>query len=171
VAEQVLVSDILGALEMGTGALLTNSLIGAFRIKGLVAYCISGAADVTVSSMSISWLNKSTGLELSGPSQTLEVISTPLYPGILSTVPPEGSLAELWQAYLSDTVAEPGLFSLTLPIGSIVDLTIELSLLQADVESLSNVTTMATTVGEMYAHALDASSSGVLRPVGRTYIA
>jgi hypothetical protein len=99
----------------------------------------------------------------------LEVISTPLYPGVLSCIPPKGSVASFWQGYLSDLSEQPTLFQLTLPIGAILDLTIEMVLLQAGALSYSQSVTGPVVVGDVYSTYLDnVAETDKLSPVGRT---
>jgi len=152
-AQWVSAQDLLQNTIMNVNGAMSNYCVySAVRVRRIDVYDISGSSDVAVSTTTVAWAS------LQGPSRVISSTGTPMYPGIVSSSPPAKSLAGEWinRGY---TALGTGIVQLTIPIGSVVDLTFDY-LLQSGYSQNSLVLNTAAggSIGLIYFPPLDWSA-------------
>jgi len=84
-------------------------------------------------------------------------------PAHLHARPPKNSLASFWQ-----TVSSNNLFTLSAPVGTVIDVNLSLILYDDDGPSAANITTTAATFGATYYLSLDPVATHRYVPVSLT---
>lgn len=156
VSEALLGSDFLYCLVIGlNGSTTVRTLLSAMRIHRVDIYDLSGSTDVAVSTIRWSWLSSQ------GPAIDTVVSGTPIYPGSLSSSPPAKSLASDWIGLGTSLSTE--FAQVTIPIGSILDLTVSVVFNSYSTSGVSITSPVTLAPGEIRLMRLDTSSNGFLQ--------
>lgn len=156
VSESLLGSDFLYCLVIGlNGSTTVRTLLSAMRIHRVDIYDLSGSTDVAVSTIRWSWLSSQ------GPAIDTVVSGTPIYPGSLSSSPPAKSLASDWIGLGTSLSTE--FAQVTIPIGSILDLTVSVVFNSYSTSGVSITSPVTLAPGEIRLMRLDTSGSGFLQ--------
>jgi len=143
---------------MGTVVNTTSSqLFKCFRLKRLEIWAPPPSQGSTVTT-SVEWLG-------SANSPNLEVSDTHVSvsrPAHLIAIPPKESLASFWQVDSGSA-----LFNLVAPVGSIIDMSLDMIMVDQSTAS-GTVATATAVLGKIYYLALDHGTSDLLVPVSLT---
>lgn len=162
-------SDILQCMVMAATAILPYQLFSAVRLRRVKIWgpVPSALTPVTVSVQFPADVG-ATATQLSGPSKIYsDTVIGSTKAAFVSCAPPSGSLSAMWQ---SSAQASVPLFILNGPVGSIVDISVDL-VLQNGETPVQGAATIGATVGQIYCRDLDKSGSSQLSPVSYTTIA
>jgi hypothetical protein len=138
---------LLAAGTMATTIALVNSFIGSFRIRSVEVWS-PPAAQGAFATCSLDWQGGPNSPNVEVSDTTVSVTS----PAHFRTAPPARSLAGFWQTHVNNNQ----MFTLVLPVGSIVDLDLDLVMYDEDsTETQATRIVAAATIGTVYYLALD----------------
>ncbi len=153
------VSNLLNLYCVATAATTTARLCQGMRLKRVEIWGQPPALGAAAVTCSCEWTGGSTyGF---GPSWSIADTSSGIEPCHIKTRPPKDSIASFW---INNLTHDTTLFSITVPVGATIDLTIQMVLIDTESPTTGQSTTGAT-VGRVYGCYL---TSANLPPVGLT---
>lgn len=138
------------------GSNLLSRLSSGVKLNRIEMRCPTGSTDVTVTTLALEWQSAL------GPTTEVSDTGTALHPPFISSSPPRQSVAGFWS--LSGSSEGEGLFLLTVPTGTVIDVWTD-HILQDGESPVTQVPTNNPVVGAVYCLALDGITSNVLKPV------
>jgi len=151
--------NLLNLIALATTTSVSYRLIDAIRIVSVEMWGEDPAFAAAATSVVLEWVSED------GPNVTTSCQSAATQPAYLKSRPPARSLAGFWSDSGYDEATE--LMSLTAPIGSTIDLTVELCLPQQKGGVAGPTSAAHLVVGTLYWVPID-GSTGVAKPVDQT---
>lgn len=141
-----------------TATTTTTRPIEAAKLISVEMWAISaqGSAPTTVN---LEWLGENS------PSTQVSDTAMGVQPAHLFSTPPSSSSNRWW--CMNGSLESDDLFSITWPIGTIVDVVVALRLVETEAVTFGDVPAGAT-IGTFYGNYLDGIASGKLAPIGLT---
>jgi len=155
--------DLFDLVCTATAANAAYQMMSGVRIKRVQIWGPMAANLVPVT-VSCEWSPNAT-LLIGQPSRIMSDTSMgAMRAAYVSTKPPTGSLASMWQSY-NGGAGSAVLFKLAFPANSVVDVDFEFVLQNGETPTSVTAAVAAATVGAVYVRALDSNGSVLLIPV------
>lgn len=146
-------NNVSSFVVMATGGTNSQTLFGAIRIRRVKIWVPPVAA--AIETVSFEWTNLTSTIVSSGPPIPMNSSAMgSSNPSVLTFRPPKGSRADMW-LNTGDTVV---LFTMSCPVNSLVELDLQCVLDVAN-QTVQNVTTTGTTIGDYFQIGLDGLTS------------
>jgi hypothetical protein len=160
-ARSVSNTELMDHLCLATAAAVAYRLLQGIKVKKIEIWACNSAGNAT--NTIVCEFLRSAGVGGPGWSFSDSAMGVSDIAHIVCT-PPRGSLLEDWVPTAPNNTT---LMELTLPQGSIVDITFDISIVDTDAPELVGAAVAAATVGKVYMRALDNSNGApVIIPVG-----
>ena len=155
--------SILGACGVFTNVANTTVTCynGSFKLHSVKVWT-PPATQGSSATCSIDWAGNS-GLATTTNSEISDTTVSTAIPAFIKAVPPKGCLASFWQ----NSSVTTGLFILTAPSGSIIDLNVTTVVNDADFGP-TNITVATAVIGTNYFLSLDPNTTHRFTPVSLT---
>jgi hypothetical protein len=147
-------ASLLNLIVTATSATTTVRLLEAVRLIKIRSW--GSPSGATIETNSIEWLGENS------PSTLISDSSMGVRPAHISTCPPPSSFNQWWS--MSGSLETDDLFVVTTSVGTVLDITVEIRLVESEAPTAGPVPAGAT-IGKVYGVPLD-GLGGNLIPVG-----
>jgi hypothetical protein len=155
-------ANLLNLLCVATSPTAADRIIEAIRLRSIEIWSSPPALGSAPLSVSVEWVGSN------APSIINSDTSMGVLPAHVRTTPPPRSSDEWWS--MSGTDETDPLFTLILPVQSIVDVRVAVRLIDNEPQQTTSEILAGATLGRVYYDYLDGISSGLLLPVGGTVV-
>lgn len=152
-------ANLLNQLLVAISAVTTTRLLQAVRLRSVEIWTNPTALGSGPNSTQIEWVGENS------PSTIISDTTMGVTPAHIRTTPPQDSSNRWWS--ISGTSESDVLFTMSLALDSIIDVTVDLRYIDQEGPTAGDVPVGAT-VGKLYGNYLDGHASAKLTPIGYT---
>jgi len=154
--------NLLDLYVMAATAATAFRIIEGIRLKSVEIWTNPVALGQAPSTCSVEWVGTN------GPSTVISDTGMGVLPAHVFARPPPRS-SDQWWSMSGNNETDP-LFTLVLPINSVIDVVCDLRLVELEAATPVTVAPTGATAGTVYGNFLDGLTSGKLTPVGLTVL-